>query len=80
MSEAILKYNLSDPDDRRDFKRAASAWDLVLALTDVDEYLRAKEKYCYDEWEKLTGVQALERIREEFYNALRFRNIDLDEL
>ena len=37
--KAILKFDLSDPDDTYEFESASNARNLRLALWDIDQYL-----------------------------------------
>lgn len=78
MAKAILEFDLNEPDDVEAHKRAIKSLDLVLALWDIEEYLRSQTKYN----DKLSkeAYDALESAREEFYNILRNRNISFDEL
>jgi len=43
--KAKLIFDLSDPDDRIDFQRASNAGNLVGAVYDFDQWLRAQGKY-----------------------------------
>lgn len=45
MSFAILKFDLSNPDDAADHKMAVAARDLATALWDLDQWLRSEIKY-----------------------------------
>lgn len=35
MAKAILKYDISDPDENVDFKRAVKSFDMAMALWDI---------------------------------------------
>jgi hypothetical protein len=35
MAKAILKYDISDPNENQDFKRAVKSFDMALALWDI---------------------------------------------
>ena len=35
MAKAILKYDISDPDENMDFKRAVKSFDMAMALWDI---------------------------------------------
>lgn len=35
MAKAILKYDISDPEDSQDFKRAVKSFDMAMALWDI---------------------------------------------
>ena len=76
--EAILKFNLDEPDDVVAHMRAVKALDMMLALWDIDQYLRAQTKYN----ESLTGEasDALYQAREKLRDAMLERGISFDEL
>jgi hypothetical protein len=77
--KAILEFDLNEPDDVEAHKRAVKALDLVIALWDIDQYLRSSLKYSSD---GLTEDQykVLDETREKFHDILRDRNISFDEL
>ena len=78
MAKAILEFDLSNPEDANDYKRANKALDMAIALWDIDQYLRAETKYN----EELTqdAYDALATAREKFYQILNERNINMDEI
>lgn len=80
MAKAILEFDLNEPDDREAHKRAVKSLDLVLALWDMDQYLRSQIKYG-DEIE-LTDEQftTLDEIKEKLHQILSEYNISFDEL
>lgn len=78
MAKAILEFDLSEPEDEEAHKRAVKSLDLVLALWDIDQYLREQVKY--NESLSKEAYDALDKAREEFYNILNKRNISFDEL
>ena len=78
MAKAILEFDLRDPEDVEVHKRVIKSLDLVLALWDIEEYLRSQTKYN-DNLSK-EAYDALDKAREEFYNILKNRNISFDEL
>ena len=45
MSIATLKFDLSDPGDRREFRIATQASAILTVLTWLDNYLRVDAKY-----------------------------------
>jgi len=69
MTKAILKFDLSDPDDLTDFRCMSKARDMAIALWDIDQRLRSTDKH---------GQAPI--TREEFYEIVKGRGIDLDEL
>jgi len=78
MAKATLEFDLSEPDDVQAHKRAVKSLDLVLALWDIDQYLREQVKY--NESLSKEAYDALDKAREELYNILRNRNISFDDL
>jgi hypothetical protein len=73
--EATLKFDLSEPDDRHAHRRAVSADDLTLALTDISQALRNQVKYGEG-----PAVEILDKFRTEFFEILGSHGIDLDRL
>jgi hypothetical protein len=69
MTKAILEFDLNDRDDQAAHLRAVTALDLAIALFDIDNLLRAHEKY---------GAEPLDR--DKFYEVMGKYNIDLDEI
>ena len=67
MATAILKYDLSDPDDEREHRYAIAGRDALCALEGIQQAIRAKLKYgeISDETRR-----ALEEIREELPHEL----------
>ena len=80
MAKAILEFDLNEPDDREAHKRAVKSLDLVLALWDMDQYLRGLIKYGDDI--ELTDEQykTLEETRTKLHQILSEYNISFDEL
>lgn len=76
--KATLEFNLDEPSDVQAHLRAIKSIDLVLALHEIDEYLRVELKYN----EKLNDAEqaALQRVRDEYYTILSSKNISVDEL
>ena len=78
MAKAILEFDLNEPDDKEAHMRAIKSIDMMLALWDIEKYLRAQTKYN----ENLTQEtwDALEEVRKEFYSILSKYSISFDEL
>ena len=68
--KAKLTYNL--PEDEKAFVVASLSNNLLLALWEVEQYLRKVDKYE-------TG-ETIEEIRNEFYRILDTHNIHMDNL
>lgn len=88
MSEAILKFNLSDQDDYQDFKRVTKANDMAFALYEI---LRNSKKSL--EWEISTKISnskdggepfdnfdVLDLIYERIFEIMDNNNLNIDEL
>jgi len=43
MAKAILKYDISDPEDSQDFKRAVKSFDMAMALWDIIQLKKKME-------------------------------------
>ena len=43
MAKAILKYDISDPDENVDFKRAVKSFDMAMALWDIVQLRKKME-------------------------------------
>ena len=70
MSKMTLTFDVSDPDEEREAKRAMKALDLALCLWDIDQELRDIEKYR----------QKKSFTREAFWEILNSKGVSLDEL
>jgi hypothetical protein len=77
MSEAILKFNLSEPEDLEEFELASNARKYSLVLWELDQYLRNKVKYpaenAHDEY-----TDAMAQVRDELWRLLNEHNLDLN--
>lgn len=78
MAKAILEFDLNEEHDVIAHKRAVMSYELIAALLDIEQYLRSQIKYN-DELSK-EAYEALEKMREEFYEILKNRNISFDDL
>lgn len=59
---AVLKFNLSDPDDERLHRYALAGRDALIALEEIEQHCRARLKYGEpgaDETHALEAVRAL---------------------
>lgn len=72
--EAILKYNMDEPEDQAAHLRAVCSLDMALAINDIMNTLRAKVKYGE------THVEVYEDLREEIMDILNIHNVDVDKL
>ena len=76
--EAILKFNLDNPDDTIAHMRCVKATDMALMLWDIKQNIRSKLKYD----EKLSEAEfhQWEIMQDEFYSFASEYGINLDEL
>jgi hypothetical protein len=68
MSKAILEFTL--PDENYEFKISQKAGAMCCALDEIKNYLRGICKYQDEEFGKMTGSEAAEKIYERFYEIL----------
>lgn len=88
MSKAILKFDLSDPDDYQDFKRITKANDMAFALFDIfrntkkglEWDISSKIEEARKNGEEFNAFDALELIYETLHEKLYDNNINIDEL
>lgn len=79
MAEAILKYDLNDPDDVMSHKRAVKSLDLALALWDITHNTKKSLEWSM-EGKEMDKYDALEMIYEKLHEIINEHNIDLDDL
>ena len=88
MSKAILKFDLSDPDDLQDFRRVTKANDMVFAFFSIFRNLRkelewdidAKISQAKDKGEEFSAFDVLNLVYDSMYEKLEDNNINIDEL
>lgn len=75
--KAILEFDMSQPEDRGEHKRACSATSMYVAVLGFSDYLRNKLKYgdLPDEVYK-----ALVDARSQLFEELNSRNLSLEDL
>jgi hypothetical protein len=75
--KAILEFDLNEPDDIQAHLRCVKSLDLVLFILKIEGELRGKLKHG-----NLTDCQyeTLDKFRDEFYQEMNQRGINLDEL
>ena len=76
--EAILKFNLDNPDDKIDHMRCVKATDMALMLWDIKQKIRSKLKYSNDLSED--ELHQWEVMQDEFYSIADDYGINLDLL
>lgn len=77
MSQATYKFDLSDPDDAKEFQLMGKAKDMALSLLALDESLRHEVKYQ----DHPAGIaDVYQRARDMLHEKLAENDIDLDNL
>ena len=76
--EAILKFNLDNPDDKIAHMRCVKATDMALMLWDIKQKIRSKLKYSNDLSED--ELHQWEVMQDEFYSIADDYGINLDLL
>jgi len=76
--EAILKFNLDNPDDKIEHMRCVKATDMALMLWDIKQKIRSKLKYSDDLSED--ELHQWEVMQDEFYSIADDYGINLDLL
>lgn len=75
--EAILKFDLNDPEDRREHERMLKSMDIHIALWDISQELRSKVKYASDSMSE-DEYKAWEQAQEIFYRIINEHTINLE--
>ena len=73
----MARYTIST-SDKAEALQAMKATNYLLALWDLDQYLRGQVKYAYDIPED--EREAYQKARDELHDILASHNINLDEL
>ena len=79
MAKAILKYDLTDNDDRLDHMRAVKSFDLALSLWQIIYNTRKGIEHEL-EFKDMTNYELLDRVYDEMRDILDRHNINIDEL
>jgi hypothetical protein len=79
MAEAILKFDLSDPDDVIAHKRAVKSLDMAMALWEITHNTKKGLEWSL-EGKDLDKYDVLELVYEKIYEILNDNNINTDEL
>ena len=70
--KATLEFDLSDPEDYRQYRLCNSAEDADAFIFDIGEQLRSWYKYGSP---FKTAEEAIEGVREEYYRLIEYHNI-----
>jgi hypothetical protein len=81
MAKAILKYDISDPEDNQDFKRAVKSFDMAMALWDIIQ-LRKKMENRFEAQDNTNNdvFDGIDAMAEGIGNILDQHGIIVDEL
>jgi cell fate (sporulation/competence/biofilm development) regulator YmcA (YheA/YmcA/DUF963 family) len=79
MAKATLKYDLSDPDDVMEHKRAVKSLDMALALWEIVHNTKKGLEWSM-EGKEIDKYDALELVYEKIHEILNDHNINTDEL
>jgi hypothetical protein len=85
MAKAILEFDLNDPDDRMEHRRAVQSVDLALALWEIHYNTRKSVELTIEEREmkgekEMSAYDAMWLYSEKIAEAMKRRNIDIDQL
>ena len=81
MAKAILKYDISDPEDSQDFKRAIKSFDMAMALWDIIQ-LRKKMENRFEAQDNTNNdvFDGINAMAQGIGDILDQYNINVDEL
>lgn len=81
MAKAILKYDISDPDENQDFKRAVKSFDMAMALWDIIQ-LKNKMENRFEAQDNTNNdvYDGIDAMAEGIRDILNQYNIGIDEL
>ena len=79
MAKATLKYDLSDPDDVMEHKRAVKSLDMALALWEIVHNTKKGLEWSM-EGKEIDKYDALELVYEKIHEIINDHNINTDEL
>ena len=77
MPELTIKYQL--PEEEVDFRYASNGVNYLLALWDMDQYLRSEIKWNGDSYTD-KEYELLGNIRDQLYRCVAKHNVSLDDL
>lgn len=79
MAEAILKFNIDEPEDRKAHFRAVKSLDMALALWEITHNTKKSLEWAM-EGKEIDKYEALEMVYEKIYEILDNNGINTDEL
>ena len=78
MAEAILKFDLSDPDDVIAHKRAVKSLDMAMALWEITHNTKKGLEWSL-EGKDIDKYETLELVFDKIYEILNENNINTEE-
>ena len=79
MAKATLTFDLTDPDDVMEHKRAVKSLDMAMALWDIVHNTKKGLEWSM-QGKEMDKYEALEMVYEKIYEILDNHNINTDEL
>lgn len=77
--KATFEFDFNEPEDIRDHKRMTQSLNILMCLTDYDQYLRNQLKYNDENLSDLE-YKALEEARGKLWEIIREYSIPIDDL
>ena len=76
--KAYLKFEFDLPEENPEFMCRVNAGNYQSGLWDISQWLRSQDKYYSEIWCKKDGSEALDEIRDKFYEFLNDYNVELE--
>lgn len=81
MPKAIIKFDLSDPDDRIEFERVSKSLDLALSIWNFGyNTKKGFERELGEKNATEAEYEILERVYEKFWEIVKDHDINIDHL
>jgi len=80
MAKAIIKYNLSDPDDLREFKQNAASSAMASALFEIIYNTEKRIEFELEQKENIDKYEVLQLVFERIHGIVMEHNINVDAL
>ena len=77
--EAVLKFNLDDPEDKMSHLRCVKATEMMITLWEMDQHLRSITKYATDSTSQET-YDELVKVREMLHEIMGENGITFEGL
>jgi hypothetical protein len=78
--KAILKFDLSDPDDREDHERIMKATDMASVLWELSTNSKKTMEWELDTHPEMTAGEALDMFYEKFNELMEDNDINIDRI